>query len=153
MNKEIERKFLVYQFDKTLAYDIIDIKQGYVFSDEDKVVRVRTWNDKGYLTLKYRAGENIRDEYEYEIPKSDADKMLCDLCKGNVLSKTRYLVMYEGKKWEVDIFHGINEGLMLAEIELNSENEGFAIPSFAVLDVTGNPKYSNHNIAKGNVNL
>ena len=89
MNKEIERKFLVCQFDKTLAYDKIEIKQGYVFSEEGKVVRIRTYNDKGYITVKYRISKLTRDEYEYEIPKSDAEKMLDDLCGDEVLSKTR----------------------------------------------------------------
>ncbi len=148
MNKEIERKFLVCQFDKALAYDKIEIKQGYVFSEEGKVLRVRTWNDKAYITLKYRTGKITRDEFEYEIPYSDGEKILNDICKNNVLSKTRYLVSHCNKKWEVDVFHGTNEGLVLAEIELESEDESFEKPDFAGDEVTGNPKYSNHNIAK-----
>lgn len=149
MNKEIERKFLVSRFDTSLATDAVSIRQGYVFSTEGKVVRVRTWNDKGYITLKYRVSKLTRNEFEYEIPKADADKMLDDLCKDEVLSKTRYIAEYCGKKWEIDVFHGKNEGLILAEIELESENEEFELPDFAGEEVTANPKYSNHNIAKG----
>lgn len=148
MNKEIERKFLVSRFDKTLAYDTIEIRQGYVFSEEGKVVRVRTWNDKAYITLKYRISKLTRNEYEYEIPKSDAERLLNDLCSNSILSKTRYLVSYSGKKWEVDVFHGGCEGLILAEIELSSEDEELDIPDFAVKEVTSDPFYSNHNIAK-----
>ncbi len=149
MNKEIERKFLVCRFDKTLAYDKIEIKQGYVFSEEGKVVRIRTYNDKGYITVKYRISKLTRDEYEYEIPKTDAEKMLDDLCGNEILSKTRYLVMYKGKKWEIDEFHGKREGLILAEIELSCETEEFEIPEFISKEVTSDPNYSNHNIAKG----
>lgn len=149
MNKEIERKFLVCQFDKALAYDIIDIKQGYVFSEEGKVLRVRTWNDKAYITLKYRVGKFTRNEYEYEIPYSDAYKILSEICPGNILEKTRYLYSHQGKTWEIDVFAGRNEGLILAEIELESEDESFEKPDFIGEEVTGNPKYSNHNIAKG----
>ncbi len=150
MNKEIERKFLVCQFDEALAYEKIEIKQGYVFSGEGKVLRVRTWDDKAYITLKYRAGKITRYEFEYEIPYSDGIKILNDLCKNNILEKTRHLVSHCGKKWEIDVFHGINEGLILAEIELKSEDEVFEKPDFAGEEVTGNPKYSNHNIAKEN---
>jgi len=149
MNKEIERKFLVSQFDASLACETINIRQGYIFSEEGKVVRVRTWNDEGYITVKYRISAITRNEFEYEIPKADADKLLEDLCKGNILSKTRYIVMHKNKKWEVDVFHGTNEGLILAEIELSSENEQFDMPCFVGCEVTSNPMYSNHNIAKG----
>lgn len=149
MNKEIERKFLVSFFDEALAYDKIEIRQGYVFSNEGKVVRIRTWNDKGYITVKYRISKLTRNEFEYEIPKADADIMLDDLCNNAILSKTRYLVNDNNKKWEIDVFHGKNEGLILAEIELNSEDEEFILPSFAGREVTSEAKYSNHNLAKG----
>ena len=148
MNKEIERKFLVNEFDTTLAYDKKDIRQGYVFTSDGKVVRVRTWGDKSYITLKYRISKLSRAEFEYEIPYNDALDIIENMCQENVLEKTRYFYEYSGKKWEIDVFHGKNDGLILAEIELIDENEQVELPPFILKEVTNDPKYSNHRLAE-----
>ena len=147
MNNEIERKFLVKDFDIEKAEEKYEIKQGYIHSESGKVVRVRTFGDKGYITVKVRKTKLTRAEFEYEIPYSDAINMLENCCEGRVLYKTRYIYFYENKKWEIDIFEGKNKGIILAEIELSDENETFEIPLFVTKEVTNNPKYSNHNMA------
>ena len=148
MNNEIERKFLIHSFDTALSDEAYEIKQGYIFSKDSKVVRVRTYNEKAYITVKYRKSKITRAEFEYEIPYSDAIDMLYNCCDGKILEKTRYIYYYCDKKWEIDVFHGENKGIILGEIELESENEEFEIPPFIVTEVTGNPEYSNHNMSK-----
>ena len=144
---EIERKFLVSEFDESFANEKYEIKQGYIFAKSGKVVRVRTFGDKGYITVKVRKTKLTRLEYEYEIPYNDAIDMLNNCCDERILSKTRYICMYEGKKWEVDVFDGKNKGVILAEIELSSEDEEFKLPPFVIKEVTNDSKYSNHNMA------
>ena len=148
MNKETERKFLVNEFDTTLAYDEKDIRQGYVFTSDGKVVRVRTWGSEAYITLKYRISELTRAEFEYQIPFDDAVDIIDNMCGGKVLEKTSLFYEYAGKKWEIDVFHGKNEGLVLAEIELENENEQADIPPFVSKEVTGDSRYSNHRLAE-----
>ncbi|MBR4893288.1 MAG: CYTH domain-containing protein [Clostridia bacterium] len=148
MNYEIERKFLVKEFDEKLAKDKVKIKQGYILSGNGKVVRVRTFNDKGYITVKFRKTNIKRLEYEYEIPYDDALSLLENTCDGKVLEKTRYIYYYKDKKWEIDVFEGKNSGIILAEIELQNENEEFEIPEFVICEVTNDNRYSNHNLAK-----
>lgn len=148
MNIEIERKFLVDNFDVSQADESINIKQGYILAGDGKVVRVRTYNDKAYLTVKYRKSSLSRGEFEYEIPYDDALNLLESACGNYILEKKRYICMYKGKKWEVDIFEGKNKGIILAEIELNSEDEAFEIPDFVVREVTNEREYSNHNLSK-----
>ena len=148
MGVEIERKYLVNEFDTSLAIEKIEIKQGYIFSSNGKVVRVRTFNDKAYLTIKYRQSAISRGEFEYEIPYEDAIELLGNTCSEGILDKTRYIYYYQDKKGEIDVFKGKNEGVILAEIELESEDEKFEIPPFVVREVTGESKYSNHNMAK-----
>jgi len=111
MNREIERKFLADGFDTTLAYDKSDIRQGYVYSAEGKVIRVRTRDNKGYITLKYRISKLSRAEFEYEIPYADAVDILDNMCEGRVLEKTRYLYNYKSHIWEIDVFKGKNKGI------------------------------------------
>lgn len=147
MNNEIERKFLIKEFDTSLSNEKYEIKQGYIHSGNGKVVRVRTFNEKAYITVKYRKTRITRAEFEYEIPDEDALDMIENCCDGKVLEKTRYIYLYEGKKWEIDVFQGKNKGLILGEIELQDENEDFLIPPFIVKEVTADPQYSNHNLA------
>ena len=151
MNNEIERKYLVNEFDTTLSQDKIEIKQGYIHSGEGRVVRVRTFNEKAYITVKYRKSKITRAEFEYEIPYDDAIDMLNNCCGNSVLIKTRYIYIYNGKKWEIDVFDGKNKGIILAEIELENENEEFDIPPFVIREVTSEPQYSNHNLAKNGI--
>ena len=148
MSIEIERKFLVKEFDVSKALESIKIKQGYISSSDGKVVRVRTFNDKAYLTVKYRKSQLSRGEFEYEIPFCDAVDLIENACGNVVLDKTRYIYMYNNKKWEIDIFEGKNKGVILAEIELDSEDEAFLKPDFVLDEVTGDKRYSNHNMAR-----
>ncbi len=148
MNIEIERKFLVKEFDVKNAIEKIKIKQGYISSCDGKVVRVRTFNDKAYLTVKYRKSKLSRGEFEYEIPFCDALNLIENACSGEVLEKTRYIYPFEEKTWEIDVFEGKNKGIILAEIELEREDEEFNLPPFVEKEVTNDKRYSNHNLAK-----
>ena len=146
---EIERKFLVNiellnKVDKGLGKEI---KQGYFISNEKLSVRVRTKGDKGYLTIK---GETIgisREEYEYEIPYPDALELLEKYTRP-YLEKTRYTFDFSGKTWEVDTFHGKLSPLIVAEVELNSENEEIELPQWVTEEVSHNPDYYNSNMIK-----
>ena len=147
MGKEIERKFLV---DKSLLPNNLEgtkYTQGYISITDSGIVRVRIKGDIGVITIK-SAGLGIsRDEFEYQIPMDDA-KSLLELFNNGVIYKTRYDIVYEGKKWEIDQFHKENEGLWIAEIELQFENESFEIPKWVLEEVTGNEKYYNSYLSK-----
>lgn len=142
---EIERKFLVVS-DEYRNAKSIRIRQGYVCSSNDRVVRVRVKGEHGYLTLKNATVGFARNEYEYEIPLAEAIEMLDTMCRKPVIDKTRYLYNYAGHLWEVDEFHGSHEGLVVAEIELEHVNDTFEKPDFVGEEVTGNPKYYNSNL-------
>ena len=122
MGKEIERKFLVKSEEWRSLAEGTSYRQGYLNSVKERVVRVRTINDKGYLTIKGITTGATRAEYEYEIPQADADFMLDELCEKFLIEKNRYKIEYAGFIWEVDEFFGPNEGLIVAEIELESED-------------------------------
>jgi CYTH domain-containing protein len=144
MAREIERKFLVsgeFRQDSPESYRIM---QGYICSDPDRTVRVRVRGDKGFLTIKGQSSEDglSRFEWEKEIPVSEALELM-NLCVSGVIDKTRYLVPYGGHTYEVDVFHGANEGLVLAEIELSDELETFEKPSWLGEEVTGDVRYYN----------
>lgn len=146
MAQEIERKFLVDQ-DKLGELNCgIAIKQGYVPTSDKTAVRVRVMGDQAFLTLK---GENrgaVRTEFEYEIPLDDAEQMLTELCTGPKVDKTRYLITHDKHLWELDIFSGENQGLVVAEVELNHEDETVTLPKWVASEVTGDPKYYNSNL-------
>ena len=118
--------------------------QGYICSDPGRTVRVRVRGDKGFLTIKGQSSEDglSRFEWEKEIPVSEALELM-NLCVSGVIDKTRYLVPYGGYTYEVDVFHGANEGLVLAEIELSDELEAFEKPSWLGEEVTGDMRYYN----------
>lgn len=144
MAKEIERKFLVsgeFRQDSPESYRIM---QGYICSDPDRTVRVRVRGDKGFLTIKGRGSEDglSRYEWEKEIPVAEAAELMA-LCGSGVIDKTRYLVPFGKHTYEVDVFHGANEGLVLAEIELSDEQESFEKPSWLGEEVTGDVRYYN----------
>jgi CYTH domain-containing protein len=155
MAREIERKFLVsgeFRQDSPESYRIM---QGYICSDPDRTVRVRVRGDKGFLTIKGQSSEDglSRFEWEKEIPVSEALELM-NLCVSGVIDKTRYLVPYGDHTYEVDVFHGANEGLVLAEIELSDELETFEKPSWLGEEVTGDVRYYNsmlslHPFSKG----
>ena len=144
MAKEIERKFLVsgeFRQDSPESYHIM---QGYISTDHDRTVRVRIKGEQGFLTIKGRSSLDglSRYEWEKEIPVSEALELM-NLCVSGVIDKTRYLVPYGGHTYEVDVFHGANEGLVLAEIELADEQEMFKKPSWLGEEVTGDVRYYN----------
>lgn len=149
MALEIERKFLV---DKALWDDVKkpepkEIRQGYIFSNPQKAVRVRIASNKAFLTIKGSISATTRLEYEYEIPVDEAVQMLDTLSESEI-AKKRYEIELEGKTWEVDVFEKLNQGLIVAEIELSSEEEEFAKPIWAREEVTKEKKYLNTNLAE-----
>ncbi len=149
MPKEIERKYLVksdaWKIDLKEA-DSSFIQQGYLNSDPDRVVRIRIRDTKAYLTIKSRTVGITRAEYEYQIPLKDAEELL-SMSLGNVLIKRRYEVEYAGNIWEIDQFLGKNQGLLLAEIELKSEDQAYEVPEWIGQEVTNNKQFSNMALA------
>ena len=148
MGKEIERKFLVKSNEFKKSAVSRKLQQGYLNSDPERVVRVRTADDQGFLTVKGISIGASRTEYEYPIPFADAQEMLNNLCELDVITKTRFNVSADGNFWEIDEFHGSNEGLIVAEIELKSIDQGFCHPGWLGEEVTGDPKYYNSNLIR-----
>ena len=149
MAKEIERKFLVNeQINKYLSNDNAHFcSQTYITSDSEKIVRARILGNKGFLTIKSKVTGITRHEFEYEIPITDAQQLI-KLFGHNVIEKKRYLIPYKNHTWEVDVFSGLNQGLIVAEIELESEQEQFELPAWIDKEVTGELKYYNNNLQK-----
>lgn len=148
MGVEIERKFLVdpQQWEKFDKPEGKAYRQDYLVNEKHKTVRIRTAGDQAFITIKGATQGFMRKEFEYEIPPEDAKELLesFDL-KGT--SKTRYRVPVGGKVWEIDVFSGENEGLIVAEIELKNENETFEKPDFLLEEVTDDVRYYNSNMA------
>lgn len=148
MGKEIERKFVV---DKA-AWKPQDagthFKQGYLNSQKERVVRVRIEGDRAKLTIKGPSVGVTRSEFEYGIPVEDAAVLLDNLCEQPLIDKHRHKEIHGGKTWEIDVFHGDNEGLVVAEIELASEDEKFSRPAWAAREVSSDPRYFNSNLLK-----
>ncbi len=145
---EIERKFLVYKDRdfKSAAYSSSHIRQGYI-PTKGVTVRIRLRDDKGFLTIKGPSvnGGLSRYEFEKEITLDEAEHLL-ELCDKDVIDKTRYLVRYGDHVFEVDEFHGNNEGLVMAEVELGSEEEAFERPDFIGMEVTGDRRFYNRHL-------
>ena len=147
MPKEIERKFLVKgDAWRSEARDQLSVRQGFLSTEKERTVRVRATGEKAYLTIKGTTVGATRLEYEYSIPVAEAHEILNELCQKPLIEKTRYLVDRNGFTWEVDEFHGDNQGLIVAELELASEDESFDKPSWLGKEVTGDPKYYNANL-------
>ena len=146
MGTEIERKFLVKDNAWRSLAAGVEYRQGYLNSAKERTVRVRTIAARGYLTIKGITTGATRAEYEYEIPAADADAMLDDLCEKPLIEKSRYKIDFGGLVWEVDEFFGDNQGLIVAEVELESEDQKFEIPEWIGEEVTGDPKYFNSNL-------
>ncbi len=149
MAQEIERKFLVSGDFKSEAAKATRITQGYLSSVPERTVRVRIKGDKGYMTVK-GIGSNSgasRFEWEKEIPVEDVRELL-KICEPGVIDKTRYLVPAGKHTFEVDEFYGDNEGLVVAEVELGSEDEEFVRPGWLGEEVTGDPRYYNSMLMK-----
>lgn len=147
MGVEIERKFLVASDTwKSAASAGVACKQGYMVADQRKTVRVRIMGDKGFLTVKGATDGISRMEFEYEIDLSDAQYMLM-LCD-KVVEKTRYYIEHGGLTWELDVFEGLNTGLVMAEVELQSEDQPFSLPGWAGEEVSGDIRYYNARLAE-----
>jgi len=170
MGVEIERKFLVQNNDWKSQAKGLHYRQGYLSRHPERTVRVRTVEDKAYLTIKGAAGPPDRNdstqeseiaagdfiggeirnfarrEYEYVIPLADAINMLTHLCEKPILEKVRYRVLHENLLWEIDEFMGENEGLVMAEVELQSEDQAIGRPPWVGKEVTGDARYYNSNL-------
>ena len=149
MATETERKFLVKGEFRHLAVRQITITQSYLLKDPDKTIRLRIADDKAFLTIKTPLAQNTiaRNEWEFPIPLQDASEIMKISLPGKIM-KTRYIIPSGIHNFEVDVFHDKNEGLVIAEIELTSEDEQFDIPEWFGEEVTGNPNYYNANLAK-----
>ena len=121
-------------------------RQGYLSTVKERTVRVRTIDDKGYLTIKGITIGATRAEYEYEIPAAEANEMLDTLCEQPIIEKKRYKIPSDGFTWEIDEFGGVNQGLIVVEIELEDENQEFSKPDWIGEEVTGDPRYFNSNL-------
>jgi adenylate cyclase len=148
MGIEIERKFLIDTDKLPALQNGYTIKQGYIQTVDHTTVRVRIRNNEAFLTIKGKSVGASRLEFEYPIPLQDANNMLDNLCQTSVIDKTRYLVEYEEHVWEVDVFEGSNKGLVVAEVELDSEHEAFCLPSWVTQEVTDDIRYYNSNLVE-----
>lgn len=146
MAKEIERKYLVCGDFEPYAVSSVHICQGYLNPDPDRTVRVRVKGDEAFICVKGRNNGISRFEWEHRIPKEDALSLL-PLCSPGVIDKIRYIVPFKGHDWEVDRFFGDNEGLILAELELRSEDETFELPSWIGKEVSLDSRYFNSSLA------
>ena len=146
MGKEIERKYLIK--DDTWRKDAsgTTYRQGYLSTVKERTVRVRTIDDKGFLTIKGITIGATRREYEYEIPMADANEMLDELCEKPIIEKTRFKISHAGVTWEIDEFAGVNQGLIVAEVELESEDQNIDFPPWVGEEVSGDPRYFNSNL-------
>ncbi len=149
MAQEIERKFLVKGDFKPFVKQSMRIVQGYLSSVPERTVRVRIKGDKGFLTVKGIGNESgaSRFEWEKEISKEDVENLL-KICEPGIIDKTRYLVEVGNHTYEVDEFYGDNQGLIVAEVELESENEAFEKPEWLGEEVTGDARYYNSMLMK-----
>ncbi len=151
---EIERKYLVNSRDyRSLAYSKVHIVQGFLNSHPDRVVRIRITDDKAFLTVKGRSNLSgtTRFEWEKKIPVAEA-KLLLELCEKDILEKIRYCVSIDTLIIEVDEFLGSNQGLVVAEIEIENEDDKIEVPSWVGLEVTGDIKYYNSQLSKNPFN-
>ena len=147
MNLEIERRFLVKESNLILPKNKKRIKQAYLLSDSKQALRVRMIGSDYFLTYKYKKTGINRYEFEYPIPKEDGDKLMT-LSDSHVIIKDRYYRNIDEHLWEIDVFYGENQGLVIAEIELNDENENINLPNWIGLEVSTDEKYFNFNLSK-----
>jgi adenylate cyclase len=144
MATEIERKFLVHGTEWRQG-EPVRISQGYLSREKQSTVRVRIAGKRAYLTVKGRTRGASRAEFEYEVPVQDAEELM-RLCAEPPLEKNRYTVKHAGAVWEIDEFLGANVGLVVAEIELEAEDQPFSRPSWLSTEVTEDPRYYNSNL-------
>ncbi len=146
MGREIERKFLVKQGAWTPQGPGVHFQQGYLSSRKERVVRVRIEGTIAKLTVKGPNRGATRSEFEYPLPLTDAVILLDELCERPLIDKHRHLERVAGRTWEIDVFHGDNEGLIVAEVELPTEDSALELPGWAGEEVTADPRYYNSNL-------
>ncbi|MFI3222261.1 MAG: CYTH domain-containing protein [Methylococcaceae bacterium] len=148
MAVEIEHKFLLANNDwrQQVSYSV-KYKQGYLSAVATSSIRVRISNDQAWLNIKSATIGTHRHEYEYEIPLSDAQEIITNLCSKPIIEKTRHIVINENNTWEIDEFEGDNSGLIVAEIELLEVGASFSIPAWLGEEVTSDLRYYNNNLA------
>ena len=147
MGVEIERKFLLSGDGWRNLGTAVPMRQGYLSSDKARVVRVRIEGDHACITIKGKSSGATRGEWEYAVPVADAEELLA-LCEQPLVEKVRRRIDYQGHTWEVDEFFGVNQGLVVAEIELGAEDEAFARPAWIGEEVTDDPRYYNSSLVK-----
>lgn len=148
MGVEIERKFLVHGDAWRALGQGTDYRQGYLLIEKDRTIRVRVGGGEAFLTIKSAAVGLQRSEFEYEIPVEDANLMLDRLCIRPLIEKTRYRIEMDDVVWEVDEFHGENEGLIIAEVELEHESQQVDLPEWIGEEVSHDHRYSNASLVK-----
>jgi adenylate cyclase len=148
MGTEIERKFLVHGDAWRVGAERALIRQGYLATDGERTVRVRTKGGQGFITIKGMPRGIARPEYEYPIPLNDANELLDALCLRPLIEKYRHIVWHAGARWEVDEFLNENASLILAELELESADQAIDLPDWVSGEVTGDPRYTNSNLAQ-----
>ena len=160
MAKEIERKFLLKNdewrgYVSSINFNISDgarnhhkISQGYILNETEKSVRIRLDGSCGYLTIKNKGNGISRDEFEYKITVSDANELINNFCSIDKIEKRRYNVFYHNQNFEIDEFFGLNSGLVVAELELNSEDQEIIKPSWLGEEVTNDERYINARLLK-----
>lgn len=145
---EIEHKFLLANDDwRKHVSRSVKYRQGYLSSQPTSSIRVRTSNNHAWLNIKTATVGTHRHEYEYEIPLADANEILNNLCKKPLIEKTRYFVTDDANLWEIDEFEGANQGLIVAEIELDETGQSFSKPLWLGSEVTSDLRYYNNNLA------
>ncbi len=148
MALEIERKFLVTGDAWRILARGVTYRQGHLCRTGTCTVRIRIAGERAFLTVKSRTSGITRAEYEYEIPLADGEELLANLAERPIIKKTRRKIPYAGFIWDVDEFHGENQGLILAEIELEHEDQPFDKPAWIGEEVTGDPRYGNAALAR-----
>jgi adenylate cyclase len=146
MGKEIERKFLVKGNSWRAQAHGKRYRQGYLSTVKERTVRVRVAGEQGFITVKGITIGDTRPEYEYEIPLADANEMIDKLCERPFVEKTRYRIPQGEVVFEVDEFEGVNRGLIVAEVELKSEDQKFDKPAWLGDEVSNDPRYFNANL-------
>lgn len=146
-NREIERKFLVSSAAWRIGTQGVPMRQGYLSGGTRTTVRVRIAGSRAWLTIKGRAENGVRPEYEYEIPVAEAEAMLA-LCAGEIIEKERHRVLHAGRTWEIDVFAGSNQPLITAEVELGAPDEPVQLPPWVGREVTGETRYLNASLAR-----
>ncbi|MDT8421914.1 MAG: CYTH domain-containing protein [Desulfuromonadales bacterium] len=147
MGVEIERKFLV-KGKPWASLQGTHYRQGYLTTDPQRTVRVRIAGDRGLLTIKGESRGASRSEFEYPIPLTDAEQMLDELCSQPQIEKVRYCLEHAGLTWEIDVFRGDNAGLVIAEIELDDDDQQVELPPWVGHEVTDDSRFYNASLAE-----